>query len=71
MKSQTALRVVLVVLWVLFLLLYFASKIDFFSRYNANGTAEYLRHHSIYWVVIAATVFLIWLVEMYRSRSGR
>jgi hypothetical protein len=71
MKSQTALRVALGVLWILLLLIYVASKIDFFTRYNANGTAGYLLHHNIYWVAAAATAFLIWLVEMYRGRSGR
>ena len=71
MKSKTALRVILVILWAFFLVLYAASKIDFFSRYNANGTGQHLRHHSIYWVAIAATTFLIWLVEMFGVRPNR
>jgi len=70
MKSKAALRIALVALWAFFLLLYAASKADFFTSYRANGTAQYLRHHSIYWVTLAAVAFLIWLLEMFR-RSGR
>jgi hypothetical protein len=55
-------RVVLAVLWGLFLALYVASKIHFFTRYDPLGVGSYLREHSTYWVAMATVVFLIWIV---------
>ena len=71
MKSRTVLRIFLAVLWVLFFVVYAAAKVDFFTRYNPGGITQYLRHHSIYWVAMAATAFFIWLIEMFRSKSDR
>jgi hypothetical protein len=70
-KSKTALRIDLAVLWALFFVLYAASKMDFFTRYNPSGIGQYLQHDSIYWVAMAATAFFIWLIEVFRSRSDR
>jgi hypothetical protein len=61
----------ILVLWALFFVLYAASKIDFFTRYNPGGIAQYLRDHSIYWVAMAAAAFFIWLIEMFRSKSDK
>jgi hypothetical protein len=63
MRATKVVRVVLAVLWGLFLALYVASKIHFFTQYDPLGVGSYLREHSTFWVAIAAVSFLIWLVE--------
>jgi hypothetical protein len=50
-------------LWGLFVVLYIAAKIHFFTRYDPLGVGAYLREHSIYWAAMAATAFLIWVVS--------
>ena len=61
-NTTKTVRVVLAVLWGLFLALYVASKIHFFTRYDPLGVGSYLKEHSTYWMAMAVVVFLIWLV---------
>lgn len=51
------------VLWGLFVVLYIAAKVHFFTRYDPLGLGAYLREHSIYWAAMAATAFLIWVIS--------
>jgi hypothetical protein len=60
-------RFITIVLGVLFLCVYIAAKIHFFSRFSQLGTTSYLREHSVYWLAMAAIVSLIWLVERKRN----
>lgn len=62
MNATKTVRFVLAVLWGLFLALYVASKIHFFTRYDSLGVGSYVREHSTYWVAMAAVAFLIWLI---------
>lgn len=56
-------RAVLVALWIVFLALYVAAKIHFFTRYGRVGTGVYIREHSVYWVGLAAVLFLVWVIS--------
>jgi len=56
-------RIVSAALCGLLVLVYIAAKVDFFTQYSPLGTRSYLREHSIYWVGMAAIMFLIWLAE--------
>ena len=56
-------RLVLFALWGIFLILFVASKIDFFSRYDTVATGAYLKNHSHYWAGMAIVIFVIWLVS--------
>jgi hypothetical protein len=58
MSARYVVQVLSGALVCLFLGLYIAAKIHFFTRY---GQVEYLREHRIYWAGMAATGFLIWL----------
>lgn len=60
MNTRSVVRILLLALWVLFLSLYIAAKIHFFTRYDQVG---YLREHRIYWAGMAATAFSVWLLE--------
>ncbi len=71
MNATKTARVILAVLWGLFLALYVASKIHFFTRYDPLGVASYVREHSIYWVALAAVAFLIWLVGKWFPQNPR
>jgi len=62
-------RFIIVVLGALFLCLYIAAKIHFISRFSQLGTRGYLREHSVYWLAMAITVSLIWLVERRKRNS--
>ena len=62
-------RILLVILCVLFVVLYAAGKLHFASGYAS--IEDYLRAHSIYWVALAATAFLIWGLEVIRRRRDR
>jgi len=55
-------------LLVVSLALYVASKIHFFTQYNPNRTGDYLREHSVYWILMAATALFIWAVEQYSPK---
>ena len=66
MNIKGAVRISLAVLCVLFLALYVASKIHFFTRYDPLGIGGFIREHRIYWVAMAATAFSIWLIERVR-----
>jgi polyferredoxin len=61
MRATKTVRAVLAALWGLFLALYVASKIHFFTQYDPLGVGSYLREHSIFWVAMVAVSFLIWL----------
>jgi hypothetical protein len=69
MKSNTAVRILLIVLCALFFVLYVASKIH--SPVEYSSVKEYLRAHSIYLVALGATAFSIWLIETIRRRRDR
>jgi hypothetical protein len=69
MKLDTAIRVLLIALWALFLVLYMASKIHFPTRYSS--VEEYLRAHGTYLVALGAIAFSIWLIETIRRRRDR
>jgi hypothetical protein len=56
----------LTVLCILFLALYIASKIHFFTRYDPLGIGGFIREHTVYWVAMTATAFSIWLIERLR-----
>ena len=60
MRARGVVRILSATLLVLFLGLYIAAKIHFFTRYGQVG---YLREHRIYWAGMAATAFLAWLLE--------
>jgi hypothetical protein len=67
-KSNTAIRTLLIVLCILFLVLYVASKMHLPMGYSS--VEKYLRAHSIYLVALGATAFAIWLVErIWRRRN--
>jgi hypothetical protein len=57
-----------VLLLTVFLALYVASKIHFFTHYNPYRIGDYLREHSLYWILMAATALLIWVVERYSQK---
>jgi hypothetical protein len=69
MKMRVTLSILLAVLWAFFLVLYIAAKVHFFTRYDAFNAGRYVGEHSIYWLGMALTVFLIWLVERFRRRT--
>ncbi len=70
MNARTMLRTALAVLWGTLLAVYIAAKIDFFTHYDPLRVGSYIRHHSIYWLAMAASAFLIWLIEK-RFPQGR
>ena len=51
------------VLWILFLFVWIAAKIDFFTHYGKTDLSTYLQHHAIYWIAMAAVGFAAWLIE--------
>jgi hypothetical protein len=61
MNVRKLVRIVLAILCGLFCALYIAAKIHFFTRYDPLKVGSYLEGHSIYWVAMAVTAFLIWL----------
>jgi len=63
MRMRGVIQVLSVGLCGLLVLTYIAAKVDFFTQYFRLGTREYLREHSIYWLAIAAILFLIWLTD--------
>ena len=63
MPMRGVIRVLSAGLCGLLVLTYIAAKVDFFTQYFRLGTRGYLKEHSIYWVVIAVILFLIWLTE--------
>jgi hypothetical protein len=69
MKSNTAIRILLIALCALFVVLYAASKIHFPTKYGS--IEEYLRAHSVYLVALGATAFSICLIETIRRRRDR
>ena len=71
MKARTAVRTVLASLCCLFLALFVASKVHFFTRYDPLRVGGYLQEHRIYWVAMAATAFLIWLIAKRFPQDGQ
>jgi hypothetical protein len=71
MNSSKPVRVILAVLWGLFLALYVACKIHFFTRYDPLGLTRYLEKHSTYWVALGTVALLIWLIEKWFSQKPR
>ena len=69
MKSDKAIRILLIALCALFVVLYTASKIHFPTRYGS--IEEYLRAHSVYLVAIGATALSIWLIDTIRRMRHR
>ncbi len=55
-------------LFAVFLALYVASKIYFFSHYDLHHTGQHLREHSVYWILMAVTASFIWVVERYSQK---
>jgi hypothetical protein len=49
----------------LFLAVYIAAKVHFFTRYDPLAFGGYLREHSVYWAAMAVAAFLIWLIERF------
>jgi len=62
---KTARQASLAILCVVFLALYIASKINFFTRYDPVVIGGFIRQHGIYWMAMAATTFTIWLIERF------
>jgi hypothetical protein len=62
MTVKSMARIALGMLWGVSLALYIAAKIDFFTHYDPLRVGTYLREHNIYWLGIAASGFLIWLI---------
>jgi hypothetical protein len=62
MSARSAVRMVMAALWSILLALYIGAKIHFFTRYDPLRVGTYLQEHSIYWLGMAATGFLIWLI---------
>jgi hypothetical protein len=62
MQARSMARVFLGALWGISLALYIAAKINFFRRYDPVRVGDFLRQHSIYWLGLAASGFLIWLI---------
>jgi len=65
---RTIARFASVVLLVVSLVLYVASKIHFFTHYDSNRTGNYLREHTVYWILMAVTALFIWAVERYSPK---
>jgi polyferredoxin len=65
MNLRRTARLISVLLLAVFLGLYVASKIHFFTNYNPNGTGDYLHEHSVYWILLAVTALLTWIAERY------
>ncbi len=65
---RTIARFASVVLLVVSLVLYVASKIHFFTHYDPNRTGNYLREHTVYWILMAVTALFIWAVERYSPK---
>jgi len=63
LKAISMARITLGALWGVLFALYVAAKVNFFVRYYPSRVGTYLQEHSIYWLGMAAVVFLIWLVE--------
>ena len=42
---------------------YIAAKVDFFLLFDADHVAQYLKHHSVFWLIIAAAAILTWPLE--------
>jgi hypothetical protein len=70
LKARSMARITLGMLWCVLLALYVAAKFNFLMRYDPSRVGTYLQEHSIYWVGMAAFVFLIWLIEKRFPRSG-
>jgi len=71
MSARSVVRGVSIALWILFVLIYIAAKVDFFTQYFRLGMRQYLKEHSVYWAAMAFTVFLIWLAERLLSDRRR
>ena len=69
-ERRKTVRVVLGILWVLFLALYAASKIDFFARYDPLSVRKYLWSHSSSWIAMAVIAFVIWLITKRFPQDG-
>jgi len=63
LKARSKARITLEVLWGVLLALYVAAKVNFLVRYDPSRVGIYLQEHSIYWLGMAAAIFLIWLME--------
>jgi hypothetical protein len=59
---KTARQTSFVILCLVFLALYIASKINFFTRYDPLGGGGFIRQHRIDWMAMAATAFTISLI---------
>jgi len=70
LKGRSMARITSGVLWGVLLALYVAAKLNFWVRYDPSRVGTYLQEHSIYWVGMAAAVFLIWLIEKRFPQSG-
>jgi hypothetical protein len=68
MNARIALRTISVILISVGVLIYIAAKIDFFRHY---GETSCFRHHSIYWIFIAAIAFLLLLIERFFPEKPR
>ncbi len=62
MSARSVVRILSVTLWVLFVGLYIAAKVHFFTRYGQIGMGRYIREHRIYWAGMGATAFSVWLL---------
>jgi hypothetical protein len=57
-----------VFLLVVSLALYVVSKLHFLTHYDPNRTGKYLREHTVYWTLMAATALFIWVAERYSPK---
>jgi hypothetical protein len=65
MNLRKTARLTSAFLLAVFLVLYVASKIHFFTNYNPNAIGDYLHEHSVYWILLAVTALLVWTAERY------
>ena len=70
MKARSVARITLAVLWAALLALYIMAKSHFFEQYEPSRVGAYVQEHSVYWVAMAAVVFLLWLIEKRFPENG-
>jgi len=68
MNLRKTARLTSVLLLAISVALYVASKIHFFAHYNPHHTDQYLREHIVYWILMAVTASLVWVVERYSQK---
>jgi hypothetical protein len=64
-NTKAAVCIALAVLCALFLALFIASKVQFFTRSDPLWVGGFLREHIVYWGAMAAIAFSVWLIDRF------